>query len=147
MHIGPLEYIVIGLQDHHFRSSILPELNAIQEHGLIRVVDLFFVNKETDGTVIVREVSELSEEEQQAYANLAQDLTGWLTAEDIARLAGEIPPGASAVVVVLEHRWTLRLAEAVHRASGVLFTGGMVTPEALAQLSAELEAAKEEQHA
>lgn len=147
MNIGPLEYVVIGLKDGRFRSSILPELNMIQQNGLIRVVDLLFVSKGADGTVTMQEVSELREEEQQAYTALMEDLTGLLTAQDIERLAGEIPADSEAVIVLLEHTWTLGLAEAVRRAGGVLFTGGMVTPDALAQVSTELVAAKEKHHA
>jgi len=147
MEIGPLEYVVIGLQDDRFKSSILPELNTIQQNRLIRVVDLLFVSKDTDGTVSVQEVNELSEEEQPAYTALAENLAGLLTAQDIEHLAREIPVGSEAVIVLLEHTWTLGLAEAVRRAGGVLFTGGMVTPDALAQVSAELAAAKEEHHA
>jgi hypothetical protein len=147
MEIGPLEYVVIGLEDDRFTSDILPELNVIQQNGLIRVVDLLFVSKNADGSVKVQEVSELSEDERQAYATLAEDLAGLLTTQDLESLAGEIPAGSEAVIVLLEHAWTLDLAEAVRRAGGVLFTGGMVTPDALAQVSAELAAAKEEHHA
>jgi Family of unknown function (DUF6325) len=146
MDIGPLEYVVIGYEDDHFTKEILPELNAIQASTLIRVVDLLFVSKEADGTVTMREVSELSEEDRQPFSGLVEDLAGVLTAQDIEQLAAAMPSGTSAVVVLLEHLWTLGLAEAVRRAGGVLFTGGLVTPEALAQVSAEL-AAKEENHA
>lgn len=146
MDIGPLEYVVIGLQDNQFTSEILPELNAIQEKGLIRVVDLLFVTKDADGTVTMREVSELSDEELQPYVGIAEDLMGLFTAQDVETLAGEIPPNMSAVVVLLEHNWAIGLTEAVRRAGGVLFTGGLVTPDALKQVSAEL-AAKEEHYA
>src|SRR5450631_1043921 len=146
MAIGPLEYVVIGLQDHHSTSELLPELNAIQENGYIQVRDLLFVNKAVDGTVTLQEINELSEEEQQPYSTLQENLTGLLTAQDIEHLAGEIPPGTLAVVVLLEHTWTLNLTEAVRKAGGVLFAGGMVTPEALTQVNAEL-AAKEEHYA
>ena len=67
MEFGPLEYVVIGLADDRFNRDILTKLNAIQQNPLIRVVDLLFVSKDADGTVTVQEVSELSEEEQQAY--------------------------------------------------------------------------------
>lgn len=147
MEIGPLEYVVIGCENDHFTSEILPELNAIQEKGLIRVVDLLFVTKGADGAVTVQEVNELSEEEQQAYTALAEELAGLLMAQDVENLAGTISPGTEAVIVLLEHTWTLGLAEAVRRAGGMLFTGGMVTPDALAQVSAELVAAKEANHA
>jgi len=147
MDIGSLEYVVIGFEDDHFTDEILPELNAIQEKGLIRVVDLLFVMKDTDGTVTVREVSELGDEELAAYEGIAGDLMGLFTAEDVERLAEEIPPATSAVVVLLEHTWATGLTEAVRRAGGMLFTGGLVTPDALAQVRAELAAVKEENHA
>lgn len=147
MEIGPLEYVVLGFEDDQFASVVLPELNAIQESGFIRVVDLLFVSKAAEGTVAMQEVSELSEEELAAYEGLAEDLAGLFTAEDVERLAGEIPPGTSAVIVLLEHTWTLRLADAVRKAGGVFFAGGMVAPDALEKVSAELAAAKEENHA
>ena len=146
MDIGPLEYVVIGLRDQHLTSEILLHLNAIQENDLIRVRDLLFVNKAVDGMVTIQEINEFSEEEQQSYGDLLGNLTGVLTAQDVEHLAREIPPGMLAVIVLLEHTWTLSLVEAVRSAGGVLFTGGMVTSEALTQVSAEL-AAKEEHYA
>jgi uncharacterized membrane protein len=146
MDIGPLEYVVIGYEGDHFMNEILPELDALQASDLIRVIDLLFLSKHTDGTVTTREVSELDGEEAQAYAGLAEDIAGLFTAEDIEKLAETIPPGASAAVVLLEHNWTHRLADAVRQAGGVLFTGGLISPEALSQVSAEL-ATKEESHA
>lgn len=147
MEIGPLEYVVIGLPDGRFASDILPELSDIQQNGHIRVVDLLFIGKGADGKVTTQEVSEVREKDQQVYADLAEDLAGLLTAQDIERLAADMPVGSLAVVVVLEHVWTLELTRAVRRAGGTLFAGGMVSPEALAQVSAELAAAKEEEHA
>ncbi len=147
MEIGPLEYVVLGFENGQFASVVLPELNAIQQSGLIRVVDLLFVSKAADGTVSMQEVSELGESDLTAYEALADDLAGLLTAEDVDRLTREIPAGTWAVLVLFEHRWTLQLADAVRKAGGVLFTGGMVAPDALEKVSAELAAAKEENHA
>lgn len=147
MEIGPLEYVVLGFENGHFESIVLPELTAIQQSGLIQVVDLLFVSKAADGTVRVQEVSELGEDDLAAYETLTDDLAGLLTAEDVERLSREIPASSWAVIVVLEHRWTLQLADAVRKAGGVFFAGGMVAPDALAQVSEELAAAKEDKHA
>jgi uncharacterized membrane protein len=147
MEIGPLEYVVLGFENGQFAREVLPELNAIGQSGVIRVVDLLFVSKAANGTVSLQEVSELGEEDQAAYKALADDLSGLLTAEDLDRLAQEIPPDTWAVIVVFEHRWTLQLADTVRRAGGSLFTGGMVAREVLEQVSAELAAAKEDSHA
>jgi hypothetical protein len=146
MNIGPLEYVVIGLQDHHFTSELLPEFNAIQRGGLLRVRDFLFISKASNGIVTIQEINEMSEEEQQPYNDVLDHFTGLLTAQDVEYLAHEIPSGMLAVVVLLEHTWTIGMAEAVRKAGGVLFTGGIVSPEALTQVSAEL-AAKEEHYA
>lgn len=149
MDIGPLEYVVIGLQDHHFRQDILPELKSIQQSGLIRIIDLLFVRKAADGTVTMQEVSELRKEEREAYGDLEDALGGWFTVQDVEILAKEIPIETLAVVVLLEHSWTLGLADAVRKAGGVLVTGGMISPEGLTQMSVELtqRAAQEETYA
>lgn len=132
MEIGPLEYVVMSLENDRFTCDILPELNAIQQSRLIRVVDLLFITKNADGSVTMQEVSDLGEKQQQVYATLSQDLTGLLTAQDIEQLAREMPTGSEAVVLLLEHTWTLELTRTLCRAGGTLFTGGMVTPDALA---------------
>ena len=92
MEIGPLEYVVIGLQDHHFRQDVLPELKSIQQSGLIRVIDLLFVRKVADGTVTIQEVSELSKEEREAYSDL-EDALGDGSLSRISRswLKGSLP--------------------------------------------------------
>jgi len=42
---------------------LFSELNTIHQTGQIRVVDLILVTKAADGSVMMREVSELSEDE------------------------------------------------------------------------------------
>ncbi len=51
---------------------------------------------------------------------------GLLTPEDIALLTEAIPPDTSAVIVLLEHTWLVKLTEGLKRADAVLLAGGMV---------------------
>jgi uncharacterized membrane protein len=144
MTIGPLEFVVIGCKGHTFNREILPELNSIQENGLIRVVDLSFVRKDNNGTVSVLEVHDLKDEELALFDPIKEDLMGFLTPEDIARLTVVIPPDTSAVIVLLEHAWIVKLSEGLNRANAVLLAGGMVPASAVEQLEAELKAAQEQ---
>ncbi len=144
MTIGPLEFVVIGCKGHTFNREILPELNSIQQKGLIRVVDLSFVRKDSNGAVSVLEVHDLQDEELALFDPIKEDLMGFLTPEDIARLTVVIPPDTSAVIVVLEHAWIVKLSEGLNRANAVLLAGGMVPPAAVEQLEAELKAAHEQ---
>ena len=143
MTIGPLEFVVIGCKGNQFTSEIVPELNSIQEKGLIRVVDLFFVRKDVNGTVTVLEVNDLNDEELAAFDPIKEDLMGFLTPEDIVLLTETIPPDTSAVIVLLEHAWIVKLTEGLNRADAKLLAGGMVPQASMEQLEAELEAAQQ----
>lgn len=144
MTIGPLEFVVIGYKGPQFTSEVVPELNSIQEKGLIRVVDLIFVRKDTDGTVKVLEVHDLNDEELAAFDPIKEDLMRILTPQDIALLTEAIPPDTSAVIVLLEHAWIVRLTEGLNRADAVLLAGGMVPQAAMEQLEAELKEAQQQ---
>jgi len=144
MTMGPLEFVVIGCKGHQFTREIVPELNSIQEKGLIRVVDLFFVRKDVNGTVTVLEVNDLNDEELAAFDPIKEDLMGLLTPEDIAFLTETIPLDTSAVIVLLEHAWIVKLTEGLDRAGAVLLAGGMVPQASMEQLEVELEAAQKQ---
>jgi len=144
MTIGPLEFVVIGCKGNQFTNEIVPDLNAIQEKGLIRVVDLFFVRKDVNGTVTGLEVKDLNDEELAAFDPIKDDLMGLLTPEDIVLLTETVPAGTSAVIVLLEHAWLVRLNEVLNRAGAVLLAGGMVPQASMEQLEAELEAAQQQ---
>ena len=122
----------------------MPELSSIQEKGLIRVVDLIFVRKDTDGTVKALEVHDLNDEELAAFDPIKEDLMRILTPQDISLLTEAIPPDTSAVIVLLEHAWIVRLTEGLNRADAVLLAGGMVPQAAMEQLEAELKAAQQQ---
>ena len=141
MDIGPLEYVVIGMKDQQLTPALVSELDAIQESGQVFVVDLIFVTKAADGAVTMREMNELIEQAPGKYGSLAGNLKGLLTAQDVEQLAGQVPPGTPAFVILFEHAWVIGLAEAVRQAGGVVFSGGMVSHEVLAQVSEELAAA------
>jgi Family of unknown function (DUF6325) len=147
MNIGPLEYVVISTQDQQLSSELISELDAIQESGQIYVVDLIFVTKAADGAVTLREMSELIEKEPEKYGNIAGNLMGLFTAEDIEQLIGPIPPDTSVLVILFEHAWAIGLTEAVRKSGGVVFSGGIVSHEVLAHISAELAAGKDGQNA
>jgi uncharacterized membrane protein len=144
MTMGPLEFVVIGCKGHQFTREIVPELNSIQDKGLIRVVDLLFVRKDVNGAVTVLEVHDLKDEELAAFGSIKEELMGLLTPEDIAQLTAAIPPDTSAVVVLLEHAWLVKLTEGLNRAGAVLLAGGMVPQAAMEQLEAELQAAQQQ---
>ena len=143
MVLGPLEYLVVGLEKYRFTGQILAELRAAQEKGIIRVLDLCVIAKDEQGNITERELSELSGEEATELSPLAGSVMGLLADEDIQQLAADIPNNSAAGLLLFEHRWAIGLKEAIKNAGAVAVTGGFVSPEALAELEKDLEADKQ----
>ena len=61
MTIGPVEYIVVAFPGNEFNGEIAPELIALVEAGTVRILDLIFVGKDVDGSVVAFEIDELGE--------------------------------------------------------------------------------------
>jgi hypothetical protein len=142
MVLGPLEYLVVGFEDYRFTGQILAELRAAQEKGIIRVVDLCVIQKDEQGNVTERELSELGGEEATELSRLATNVMGLLADEDIQQVAADIPNKSAAGLLLFEHTWAIGLMEAIKHAGAVAITGGFVSPEALAELEEYLEAEK-----
>ena len=140
MVLGPLEYLVVGFENYRFTGQILAELRAAQEKGIIRVVDLCVVQKDKQGNVTERELSELSGEEATELSALAGNLMGLLAEEDIQQLAADLPNDSAAGLLLFEHTWEIGLKQAIKNAGAVAITGGFVSPESLEELEKELEA-------
>jgi Family of unknown function (DUF6325) len=142
MTLGPLEYLVVGFEGDRFTGQILPELRAAREKGIIRVVDLYFLDKDASGTVTARSFSDLSGEEVGRIAPLAGDLLGLLTPEDIEQAGRAVPGNSSAALLLFEHTWAISLKEAIKRANGIALAGGLVAPDVLQVVEEELEASQ-----
>ena len=142
MFVGPLEYLLVGFENYRFTGQILEELRAAQEKGIIRVVDLCVIQKDEQGNVTERELSELSGEEATELSSLTSNVMGLLADEDIQQVAADIPNNSAAGLVLFEHTWAIGLKEAIKNAGAVAVTGGFVSHDALEELEKDLEAEK-----
>src|SRR5947209_599175 len=105
--MGPLEYVEIGFEGNRFTGEILPQVWALQQKGIIRLVDLLFVKKDEQGNIQTNEVSDLSDEDASAYGDLLNDLHGLFTAEDVQVIAADLPVNSSAAIALFEHTWAV----------------------------------------
>ena len=142
MALGPLEYMVIGCSGNQFKSEIAPELNSIQQKGFARVVDLVFVRKNADDTVTALEVNDLEDHERSTLDPIKESLMGLITPQDIMILSSTLPNDTTATIVLLEHLWLNNLEQAVARANGIIYIGGMIPASTLEQVDQEMVAAQ-----
>ena len=150
MEFGPVQVLVIGFEDGKFSGEILAELRRLREHDIVRLVDLLFVAKDQNGEIEAVEHSDLSRDESQAFGSLASALLGIGAAaadsgsvtdpDEVWYVADAIPPGTSAGIALLEHRWAIPLRDAIERAGGETIVDSWIHPQDL--VAAGVEAAR-----
>jgi len=159
--------VVVGLRNDQLKGQIARELYRASESNAIRVLDALAIQKTADGNVISLGSSDLTPEEREEYGAIIGALLGFgatqteegaevgaemgmvafatqnfgLSQDDIQRIAADIPPGTTALMVLFEHRWAIPLKEAVMDAGGVVLAQGIVRPEDLVQFGENLAAA------
>jgi len=141
MTLGPLEYTVIGFAGNRFDGSIADEIHRVVESGIIAVVDAVFVTKDVDGGVLVVELDNKEDPRFTSFTWMLQGTSGLLTDDDVEKIASDLPSDTSALVILFEHRWAVRIKQAMVAAGGFLVSREQIPPEALQMLNAELETA------
>jgi Family of unknown function (DUF6325) len=131
MSLGPVEYVILGFPGNKFTGQIVPELAKLIDSGLIRLIDLTFISKDSAGEVEVVEYDAV--EELAAFAGLDAEVGGILTGEDIAHAALSLEPNTSAALLIWEDTWAAPFAAAVRNASGVILEGARIPREIIEQ--------------
>ena len=110
--MGPLEILVIECPGERVNGEIILALTSAVDSGTLRIIDVTFIHKDGMGRLDSYELAELEEHELVAY-DAVDEVRGLLSVRDIARLGERVSPGASAVLMVIEHAWTTHLQEAI----------------------------------
>lgn len=138
--MGPLEYVVVVFEGNHLTGEIMPELRALRDQGVVRIVDLLFFQKDAQGALTAQELSDLTPEEAAPYGPIAGDMLDVLSEEDVTVAAADLPANSSGAILLLEHLWAIRLREQISKAHGRVISDGVVPSEQVEALGAELAA-------
>lgn len=116
--VGPVDVAVVAFEGNNFNGEIAPALRDLQDAGTVRVLDLTFVRKDSDGTVTVAELGDA--EINEAFQRVTEDRFDLLSDEDLRTVAEGLPLNSSAVIIAWENTWAARLADALRKSDGQL---------------------------
>ena len=136
MAIGPVEYIIVGFPGNKFTGAIAPELVALVESGMVRILDLIFIGKDADGATVSFEIDEL--DAVAGFGDLDTDVGGLISQEDIEFASAQLEPNSSAALLIWEDLWAAPFAEAVWASGGVLLEGARIPQELIASALGDL---------
>ncbi len=118
MSIGPVELLLVKFPGNQFKGEILPALKELVDTNLIRVIDILFVKKDSEGNVLVLEVNDLEDEEYEAIDPLVGEISGLASESDARHFAAALENNASAALLLFENVWATRFRDAILNAKG-----------------------------
>jgi hypothetical protein len=124
MAIGPVEYVVLGFPGNQFNGAVAPELAKLVDNGTIRIIDLVFITKDTDGVVGAVEYED--HEALAPFGSMEGDVGGLISPEDIEFVAEGLEPDSAVALLVWEDVWATPFVEALRASGGVLVEGARI---------------------
>jgi uncharacterized membrane protein len=129
--MGPIDYVVVEFPGNRMTGEAFPILMDLVDRGLIRILDLVFVRKDADGSVVGLELKDLDGDGELDLAVFEGASSGLLGDDDIQEAGGVLEPGSSAGILVYENVWAGPFAAAVRRSGGQLVASGRIPVQAV----------------
>lgn len=143
LEVGPIDYIVVEWPaGHPPDGKALPLLVDLVDQGVIRLLDLAFVHKHSDGTVTRAEVSDLDLDGTPELAVFHGASSGIVSDDDVADAAAVIGPDCSAALLIYENAWAAPFATALRKSGAQLVANGRIPINAIISALDELESAE-----
>ena len=139
--LGPIDYLVVEWPAGKDPSGEgLPHLVDLVDNGIIRILDLAFMRKEEDGTVISMELTDFDLDGNPDLAVFEGASSGLIGEDDRNDAADVLQPGASAALLIYENTWAAPFATQLRKDGAQLVAAGRIPVNAIISALDELEA-------
>lgn len=130
--MGPVDYAVIEFPaDRPPDGSALPLLRDLVDRGIIRVLDLAFVRRGADGSIVGIDIEDVDLRGEVDVTLFSEASSGLVDDTDLGEAGSALEPGASAAVLVYENTWAAPFATALRRSGAQLVAGGRIPVQAI----------------
>ena len=151
--VGPIQLLTVAFDGNHFRGEIMPELERLKREGIVRIIDLLLVRKDSMGAVMVTTETDLGWEEAVSLGSYLGALSGYRVGgaegmeqgamagaaeladghffdeDDVFKVTQSLPDNMSAALVLVEHLWAKPLLDAIGRADGFELSNDWIRPD------------------
>ncbi|MFI8824857.1 DUF6325 family protein [Streptomyces sp. NPDC053431] len=129
--MGPVDYLVIEFPGNRMTGEAFPLLLDLVDRGIVRILDLLFVRKDADGSVVALELKELDTAGEFDVSVFEGSSSGLLGQDDLDEAGAALQPGNSAGILIYENLWAAPLARTLRRQGAQLVAGGRIPVQAI----------------
>ena len=141
--LGPIDYLIVEWPAGKTPDGEgMKHLVDLAERGVIRVLDLAFVQKEDDGTVTGLALTDIDGDGSLDLLEYQGASSGLLGQDDYDEAGSAIEPGTAAAILVYENTWAAPFATALRKNGAQLVANGRIPVNAIIAALDELEAAQ-----
>ena len=113
--LGPIDFLAIEFPGEHISAPGFEQLLSLADQGVIGILDLEFIAKDSEGNASKVAVADLANPDGVDLSAWAGASSGLLDRADVDQIAAEIAPGSVAAVIVYENRWVHGLIDTWRR--------------------------------
>src|SRR5512139_2303781 len=136
----PIEYALVEFKGNKFSGKIVPELQDLADRGIVRFVDIVFIQKYKDGTTKAIELNDLDPDTYKLFVPVGEHVQSLFTEDDLQIAAGKLRKNSAAVLFLWENLWTANLRKAIQDAGGRLVERRQIEPAVVDEFKKDLAA-------
>jgi hypothetical protein len=129
--MGPISYLIVEFPQSKMTGEGMQNLVELADRGLVRILDLQFVSRGADGSIVALSIADLDGDGTMDLAVFEGVSSGLLDETDFADAASAIEPGASAAILIFENRWAIDFVSGIRRGGGQLVAAGYIPQDAI----------------
>jgi hypothetical protein len=129
--MGPVDYLVIEFPGGRLNGEGLPLLVGLADRGIIRILDLLFIRKLPNGSIVRIDLTGLSGDDVSELEVFDGASSGLFDQDDINATAAVIEPGSVAGMIIYENHWAAPLATALRRGGAEMVAGGRIPVQSI----------------
>ncbi len=130
--LGPISYLIVEFPGNKMTGEGFASLLDLVDRGIIRILDLMFVMRDSDGSVRALDLQDIDLDGRFDLAAFAGASSGLLDQGDLSEAASVIEPGSSAGILIFENRWATPFVQALRRGEAQLVSAGYIPQDDLA---------------
>ena len=124
--MGPISYLIVEFPGNKMTGEGFPALIDLVERGLIRILDLRFVMKDTDGSIRAIALTDIDGDGELDLAMFEGVSSGLLDQSDFDDASAAIEPGSSAGILIFENSWAINFVQGLRNGEAQLVAAGYI---------------------
>jgi len=137
--MGPVSYLVVEFPGNKMTGEGLAALVDLVDLGIVRVLDLVFVMRDTDGSITAMELRDIDGDGELDLTVFEGASSGLLGPSDLDQAGSVLEEGASAAILVFENSWAIPFMRGIRNGGAEVIAAGYIPAD---DLVAALDAAE-----